>query len=384
MSSPPIAYFLITVTMTLGGCGGEENTPCTQGHNNMLPDLTGPHCVGVRDLAFKDASRTAWIDGTTGSREWVGRLYYPASTGGTGPAPYLNQAEYDWYVRGPIADPALAALAPPYEDLLPMVHTHAFLDAPVANLKQIPLLLFAPGNANTSVTYASQIQELVSHGVAVLALSFPYISGVVALPGGQVIETDLEAQAAAAAAGEAAQIAFLETRFDVMQQDARVALKEVLQGEYLDTSARWGPVAAFGHSYGGSLATELATTMTEVECGLNQDGHLFGSSAQKGGPGKHLVLTTDAFPSWLTQAWGQFSDEAQQVHVPTFEHGSFSTDNGFILGVLDPSIDIAPFVANLELINAINRAFVGRCLGLDLGPDLQTVMESAGLVVNTP
>ena len=64
---------------------------------------------------------------------------------------------------------------------------HAIDNAKVsAAAKNFPLLVFSPGFDESSLTYASTLEDLASHGYVIAAIDHPYDATCVTLPDGRL------------------------------------------------------------------------------------------------------------------------------------------------------------------------------------------------------
>jgi hypothetical protein len=98
-------------------------------------------------------------------------------------APYLRegQAEVEVYQR-------LTKQPPGAFDTLSEVRTHAAIDAPpAASAPRFPVLLFSAGFIAIPSTYTALIEDLASHGYAVLHVVHPYEATAVRLSGGRTV-----------------------------------------------------------------------------------------------------------------------------------------------------------------------------------------------------
>jgi len=74
------------------------------------------------------------------------------------------------------------------------VRAHAFADAPLAQgQRTYPVLIFSTGIGNLPSDYTSLIEDIVSHGYAVLGIASTYSAPVVRFPDGRVANFQADA-----------------------------------------------------------------------------------------------------------------------------------------------------------------------------------------------
>jgi predicted dienelactone hydrolase len=225
--------------------------------------------------------------------------WYPAAPGRGEPAPYLREGLTELPSRLRAALGSLAAFP-----------THAILDAlPIASPKKLPVLVFSHGFGGSPSSYTALIEDLASHGYAVLSIVHPYEATAATLADGQVVSMFDDA-------GKPRQ-AFKDVLTEWDQEDAKMAavtreakeedqlrlLREYVSGLHATkaTIDRWvadtrlvldqlsalpktgaagrlaaqldlGRLGAFGHSMGGVVSGEFCLDDRRCRAGLNLDG----------------------------------------------------------------------------------------------------------------
>jgi dienelactone hydrolase len=149
-----------------------------------LPPPTGPSAVGTTRWTIADGSRPDPFE-HRGPRQVEVIAWYPAAGGASAPrAPYL------W---GGLASARSFATVLGQTDLLDdlaRVQTHASLDAPPENTSaRLPLLIFSHGYTGIPGASASLLEDLASHGYAVLSVVHPYEATAATLGDGRVVTT---------------------------------------------------------------------------------------------------------------------------------------------------------------------------------------------------
>ena len=146
-----------------------------------LPRPTGPAPVGTTRWVVVDASREeTFAPGRKREVEVV--AWYPAavSTGTT--APYMRDGMEE------VLSFARAAKLGNAYDGLSVVRTHAIVDAPVAKTpNQFPTIVFSHGYTGLPSSHTALMEDLASHGWAVLHVIHPYEATGAMLSDGTVV-----------------------------------------------------------------------------------------------------------------------------------------------------------------------------------------------------
>jgi predicted dienelactone hydrolase len=259
-----------------------------------LPAPTGPYRIGTTTWRVTDAARPETFAAAGVPRQVEVLAWYPAApTEGGKLAPYLREG--------------LAELPPRLRtdfSSLSDLKTHAILDAlPATDPKKLPVLLFSHGFGGIPSSYTALIEDLASHGYAVLSIVHPYEAMAATLADGQVISMFDEAGKPRPAFNDV--IAEWAREDEIMASVTREAGEEGqvrLLREYLSglratnaTLDRWvkdtklvldrlptaGPLAsrldldhlgAFGHSMGGVTSGQFCLEDRRCRAGLNLDG----------------------------------------------------------------------------------------------------------------
>jgi hypothetical protein len=157
-----------------------------------------------------------------------------------------------------------------------LVQTQAVTGAPFSrSVARSPILIFSPGGGMVREVYASQIEDLVSHGYVVAAITHTYDGIVAVFPDGHVITCDGKRwPQIPSVAGEqnlnqlewhARDIAFV---LDELARANRTTASPLPFAGHLDFSR----LGAFGHSFGGMAAAHACQIDRRIKACLNQDG----------------------------------------------------------------------------------------------------------------
>jgi len=170
---------------TGGGAGNigaiAAETPPAAPAAMELPAPTGPSRIGTTRWHVTDAARPETFAAAGTHRQVEVLAWYPAAaaaaSGRGEPAPYLREgiAEVPPGLRTPLGS-------------LASVRTHAILDAPpVESPEKLPVLVFSHGFGGSPSAHTALLEDLASHGYAVLSIVHPYEATAATLADGQVI-----------------------------------------------------------------------------------------------------------------------------------------------------------------------------------------------------
>ena len=148
-----------------------------------LPSPTGRYPVGTTSWRLTDRSRPETFSAPGAFRQVEVLAWYPAAAArGRAPAPYLREGLDE--VRG---FAKLFGVETAF-DGVEGVRTHAELDAvPAATPRKLPVLLFSHGYTGMPSSYTALVEDLASHGYAVLSIVHPYEASVATLADGHVV-----------------------------------------------------------------------------------------------------------------------------------------------------------------------------------------------------
>nr|WP_315231816.1 hypothetical protein [uncultured Albidiferax sp.] len=268
--------------LSLGGCGGgaEEaaSTAAPQGYASrcllppgasnalLLPAPTGEQCIGKAGFRLLDAARAeAYTAEQSDRRELNVKVWYPrAATAGGTRADYLEPA------IAPLMKAQLS-IPPTAADVL----TNAKPGTPLQPGSVYPVLIFSPGYGMVVEAYSTLLEDLASHGIVVVAIDHPYISGVTSTASGQLV------QALAGPAPTQQLPAFLDDAVATLVADQRYVL-DWLQGTHTGLLAGHldlARIGLLGHSIGGAAAVQTARSDARAKAGLDIDGTVYGGTA---------------------------------------------------------------------------------------------------------
>jgi pimeloyl-ACP methyl ester carboxylesterase len=236
-------------------------------------------------------------------------------------------------------------------------------------------VLYSPGfEFGLSDTNTFMIHDLVSHGYVVAAVDHPYVSLAVRLDGGRIARFGDERHVVAMPEDASAPDDIYG--FPVVVDDLRFTLDVLAQLRLRDPrfagSFSLDQVGAFGHSYGGAAAAELARSDPRVRAAIDYDGRFHGDVLRDGVSAPLLLV---AVPGRITSAEppnGNYgyrdvvhaAAAGQWVEVAGSVHGSFQADVPWLLARAgEPSGEALDPVRALSIFTSLNLAFFAGTLG---------------------
>jgi predicted dienelactone hydrolase len=326
-----------------------------------LPPPTGPYAVGTTSWTVTDPARAEPF--APGEQRQVKVVaWYPTDARRGARAPYLRQGVDEARVFATVLRGKPGSF-----DAIADVETHAILDvAPTRSGGPLPTILFAAGYGGVPSAHTSLVEDLASHGFAVLTIAHPYEATLVELQGRSASMLDDtgasralyrevigewgkedEAMAAVTAAGEREEQrrllrGYLSTipRTTVALQrwvdDTKLVLDRVpslpssTPGGRLAARLNVRAVGVGGHSMGGVTAADFCVGDRRCHAALNLDGiPQYGSMIDHLMPAPMLMVYS-ARPGRLGASDAIYSHSASKyyrVDVKNTRHLDFSDLN---------------------------------------------------------
>ncbi len=257
-----------------------------------LPKPTGTYAIGTRVEHLVDPVRMeTHVTGPLRPREIMVQIWYPAVPHHQHLASYRRRSE--------------TTLLSSYMGVL---RTHSYKNAPVAtNGAPFPVLLFNPAWTGQRTQNTYQVEDLASHGFIVVGVDHTYNSGPVAFPDGRVIRTtDIHDISDFQHTTVAQQIAIGDQEVAIEAGDDVLVLNS-LSAANLDSRSPWfhrvdaDDAGAFGHSFGGAVASQVCYQDPRVKAALDEDGWVFGDVATRGLDKPYMVMSEDGPPITAAQ-----------------------------------------------------------------------------------
>lgn len=301
----------------------------------QLPRPTGSYTVGISTHFLTDTSRH---HNNEKGRPLLVHLYYPSIEIPKEYPPYLSDTMH-LYKEKIIRT---SHTSPKDLEYLDRIRDWAIPDASIdAKNAPFPVLLFSPGFFMAAQLYSSLIEEMASHGYVVVAINhtdacwpvmFPDSSSPIILPELTNIFSNKERSC----------LQTFDTTQETWLQDVDFVLSW-LQDQPLTKYFDLSRIGIFGHSFGGSTATEASRRYHDFKAMANLDGMLFGPHwdrpfeipslfvvAEKQLTHQEALkagLTTEQFESLLTRrskiVFDQLKSNSFYVTVKNAEHATF-------------------------------------------------------------
>ena len=152
-----------------------------------LPKPSGPWPVATTSWRLTDAARKETFSAAGDQRQVEVIAWYPAAAARRTAtlAPYLREGPAEVRTCATLLRAARAAF-----DGLENVRTHAELDAaPRTTPRKLPILVFSHGYTGIPSSHTALLEDLASHGYAVLSIVHPYEASAATLTDGRVVTT---------------------------------------------------------------------------------------------------------------------------------------------------------------------------------------------------
>jgi hypothetical protein len=242
--------------------------------SSPLPAPTGPLAVGRVTVEWVDRTRIEPLSPDHGYRAVIVDIWYPSEPSAAPSAPYLDASAFE---RAIGAAGLRRQLGGAYDAIKEgRVQTHAVAGAPFSHsVARAPVLVFSPGGGLVREVYAAQIEDLVSHGYVVAAISHPYDAIVTAYSDGHTVAYD---------AKRWPQIPSFEGEWNLNQldwhaRDLRFVVDELERADRTRTPGLpfaghldLARIGALGHSFGGVAAASACQSYWRIKACLNEDG----------------------------------------------------------------------------------------------------------------
>ncbi|MFE2481150.1 alpha/beta hydrolase family protein [Streptomyces sp. NPDC059389] len=252
----------------------------------LLPVPTGPYPVGTVELHLVDRSRPDDLAGPGHFRELMATVWYPARAVERYPvAPWMPAGAFEAFV----ADAGFGELAP----LGPLTVGH--VGAPVLRTgRRLPVVVFSHGAHSHQGDHTVVVQELASHGYAVVTVAHQY-DAYTEFPDGRIATPLRDRQAPTLPGDFAADLRFV---LDCVERLAAGCNPDVDHRELpvgLLGSLDPGRMGAFGWSKGGTATACAMLADERIRAGLAIDGPMQMNPPLAGDLDRPFMMMSAAF-----------------------------------------------------------------------------------------
>lgn len=303
-ATPAISAIVMAIAVTrMNATAPQTDAPAAI----ELPSPSGPYPVGTTAWRLTDTARRETFTAAGEPRQVEVIAWYPAAAPRRGGAlaPYLRAGLAEVRTFATVFRAPRAAF-----DGLEKVRTHAELDAaPRATPRKLPVLVFSHGYTGIPSSHTALLEDLASHGYAVLSVVHPYEATAATLADGRVVSmltgagtmlppiadvfsewrTEDETMAAVTRTEDAAeQIRLLRGYLSGLSHtdaalrrwvdDTKLVLDRLSSVPPRSAASRLAAaldmtrIGVFGHSMGGVTAAQFCLEDRRCRAGLNLDG----------------------------------------------------------------------------------------------------------------
>jgi predicted dienelactone hydrolase len=334
-----------------------------------LPEPTGPHRVGSEIFRWTDAHRAETLTtNTTDMRQVIVQAWYPTDAREGRAVPYFEAQKQ--------LPATLAGLPSWMYRSFGDVNTHAFESALVSTSRVTwPVLFLSPGLSVPREQYTALAVDLASRGYVVIAMSYPYESGVAVLADGRVVGQAVHPDVMGLPPHPEVQ-----RLIDIRTADSRFVLDELHRLASLDPASPLvghldlRHVGFIGHSIGGATAVQTLAADPRFKVGVDLDGKLFGAERNARLQQPFLWIQSDGsqtaeYRQGLDSFIAGLHGGGDVLTVTHSVHMSFTDSPAYMTGLgrelLGASTVGAPSVVGMtHVVGDSIAAFVGPALGV--------------------
>jgi predicted dienelactone hydrolase len=253
------------------------------GRVTHLPAPSGPAPVGRMEFTWTDSTRAEpFVGDSSARRELVVFVWYPAEG-----APGQDMAAYIPHVAAIAAAIGDSGMEAEFGTaragiVANLVRSHSFNSPRILKSgRPFPTLIFSPGFGESSLTYATQLEDLASHGYLVIGIEHPFDTYAVRLDGDRVIPfararwDSAMMRPKGAVAYQLAQVP-LRAADILFVLDQLEHLEAVPGASELAGSVDLQRIGAFGHSLGGMSVASACRVEARIRACMNQDAEYEG------------------------------------------------------------------------------------------------------------
>lgn len=246
-----------------------------------FPKPTGNYAVGMQQYHWIDTTRqeTRAHDPAHPYRELMVNVWYPAQVGNQVASYAPALLDFTRKKSKTITEKINSLLKGEYRP----TYAYYSLAAPVAQSeKPFPVIILSPGFSAPAEYYTAYCTELASHGYVVCSINHTYDTQFVDFPDGRrvLMSSFLETMSVAD------RLVFLNNNIEIWIADTQFVLEQIKNKLQTKSDQFYGKldiahVGIFGHSFGGSTATQCCRQDVRFLAGCNIDGPLLGLEFSK-------------------------------------------------------------------------------------------------------
>lgn len=257
-----------------------------------MPKPTGEFVVGSTTFHLIDKTRKEiFSDNPNDLRELMIYVWYPTGYSNSSNNYGLKKMQYtpidiSKYIKEKIAKEEKI----PLNKITPLtnVPTNSFYKAPISQKQaKYPIILFSHGLSKPIFMYSSILEELANHGYIVIGINHTYFSDATEFPNGRVINYKMH-KFPHFNLTEGINIWIHDVQF-VLDQLKIISLK------HFDNKFNFNNIGVFGHSFGGSLATEILRIDNRFKAGVNIDGAFYEANPETGFNKPFMMILAERF-----------------------------------------------------------------------------------------
>lgn len=305
-----------------------SGVPAAAAEPVRLPEPDGPHKVGVTTLHLVDHQRTdPWPDAVGKPREVMVTVHYPARTvRGYPVAPQMTPRAAEVFARldAVYGHPELPKSGVDWAATM----THSHVGAPALPTRR-PVLLYSTGGGDPRTINTGLAEDLASRGFVVVSMDHPGETSEVEFPDGRLRTIALpdDPRVKPAIFRDMVAVRLQDTKF-VLDQLAVLAA-----GGNPDAAGRELPrdlhqaldlrrIGAYGHSAGGTTASQAMYEDRRIDAAVNLEGYL-DYAVEPGKPGELLPVARDGVdrPLFLVGTDGYLDDRYRTSWAAMLAHG---------------------------------------------------------------
>ncbi|KAJ5598398.1 Platelet-activating factor acetylhydrolase [Penicillium hordei] len=288
-----------------------------------LPSSTGPCDVTLHASELVDMSRTDPYDLKGGQRSIMVTTFTPVNCGSVPSTSYMPNATAKY------EDERFQSFGVPlgtFESFRIQTQTQQL--PPFRPHGGYPVVLFSPALATSRLMYTLLLQEVASHGFAVVSVDHPYDADIVEYPDGRTV-LGILGNISTTEYDPAMNVRVKDMVFLLDQMHDEKVIRDLFplsQGNlHLLSLDR---VTILGHSLGGATAAQTMLVDNRFAGGINLDGELWGPVVDKGLSSPFLLFsntnhTQATDPSWAI-FWSHLRGWKLELQLSQSKHYTFS------------------------------------------------------------